>query len=91
MEKDKQIYFWTHMLDECFYSESSQINEAKMSRSELDDFYDKLRTGIVTFNFIKKDGTSRKAVGTLNPALMPSASEQRAKYDALHNEDPAKN
>ena len=77
------------MLDEsCGKSSQNVICERKMSREELDDFYQKLRTGKVKFSFKKKDGTMRNAVGTLNPALMPSEEEQRRMYDAQRQEEP---
>lgn len=52
-----------------------QLNERKMSRTELDSFYDSLQDGVVEFDFIKKDGSKRHAIGTLNPDLMPSRQQ----------------
>lgn len=47
--------------------EADIITERKMTRVELDEFYDSLRSGVVEFDFIKKDGSRRHARGTLNP------------------------
>lgn len=55
--------------------EASIIAERKMTRPELDEFYDSLRSGVVEFDFIKKDGSRHHARGTLNPNQMPSRSE----------------
>ena len=65
------------------------ILERKMTRTELDDFYQKLETGTVKFSFKKKDGTMRDAVGTLDLSLMPSMQEQRRLYDEQQQADPS--
>ena len=87
------------MLDDTQHKESKKevvseskkevILERKMTREEYDDLQQKLRTGVVKFKFKKKDGTTRDAVGTLNPALMPSEEDQRAQYEQLRQSDPA--
>ena len=45
------------------------INEA-MRASEKEEFKKKLRSGKVNFMYKKKDGTERKAEGTMDPKLM---------------------
>ena len=82
---DRQVAYWAHMLDESEHKDSKKavvpeskkevILERKMTREEYDDLQQKLRTGVVKFKFKKKDGTMRDAVGTLNPALMPSEED----------------
>ena len=95
---DRQVAYWAHMLDDTQHKESKKevvseskkevILERKMTREEYDDLQQKLRTGVVKFKFKKKDGTTRDAVGTLNPALMPSEEDQRAQYEQLRQADP---
>lgn len=63
------------MLHEEDQEDSKQLDERKMTRAELDGFYDALKAGEVEFDFIKKDGSRRHARGTLNPDLMPSRAE----------------
>ena len=58
----------------------SQLNERKLSRSELNGFYKALEQGELEFDFMKKDGTRRHARGTLDPKLMPSEQEIRQHY-----------
>lgn len=58
----------------------SQLNERKLSRSELNGFYRALEQGELEFDFMKKDGTRRHARGTLDPKLMPSDQEIRQRY-----------
>lgn len=81
---DRQIDYWTHMLDGSF---SNKLNEAKMTREQRESFDAQLAQGIVEFAYYKKekgpDGqptgnlVRRLARGTLNPNLMPSEAEQR--------------
>ena len=59
---------------------AKQLAERKMTRIELDDFYSKLESGEVEFDFIKKDGSRRHARGTLNQELMPSRDEMKRIY-----------
>ena len=59
---------------------AKQLEERKMTRVELNDFYSKLEAGEVEFDFIKKDGSRRHARGTLNPDLMPSREEMKRIY-----------
>lgn len=47
------------------------LNEIEMSVDEIQAFKNKLNAGIVNFKFIKKDGSLRKARGTMNPAYLP--------------------
>ena len=49
--------------------EGDDINES-MDANEKEDFKKKLREGKVEFKYKKKDGTERKAVGTMKPELM---------------------
>lgn len=62
-------------------SPSEILVERKMTRAELEDFYDSLWLGELEFDFIKKDGSRRHARGTLNPDLMPSRAEMKRIYD----------
>lgn len=59
-----------------FY-EDDELNEAMDDKAKK-EFMDKLRAGEVEFKYIKKDGTERKAKGTMNPKLMdlPEKKEQ---------------
>ena len=53
-------------------AEDNQINEShKMTRKELDTFIRRLETGIVRFEYIKKDGRLRRAKGTRNDSWIP--------------------
>ena len=38
----------------------------------FEDFRDKLATGIYRFSYVKKDGTIREAIGTLNEDFIPT-------------------
>jgi len=49
--------------------EMGELDES-MSKDEKEEFKKKLRAGKVEFKYKKKDGTERKAVGTMDPALM---------------------
>lgn len=66
--------------NERMYLETELLGERKMSRQELDNFYSALKKGKVEFDFIKKDGTKRHAVGTLDPRLMPSLHGMKQMY-----------
>lgn len=46
-----------------------ELNES-LNKNEKEEFQKKLREGKVEFKYKKKDGTERKAVGTMDPALM---------------------
>ena len=48
---------------------NQEIDES-MDSNEKKEFMDKLRAGKVEFKYMKKDGSERKAVGTMDPALM---------------------
>lgn len=51
-----------------FY-EDEELNES-MSDSDVAEFKKKLSAGEVKFKYMKKDGSERTAVGTLDPKLM---------------------
>lgn len=62
--------------------DEQQVNEThKMSRQELDDFIKKLETGVVHFEYKKKDGSMRVAIGTANPQLIPSEAVKKFQND----------
>lgn len=46
----------------------------KIKTTDLKEFNEMLHKGIVDFEFIKKDGTIRKAKGTLLPQYLPAKS-----------------
>lgn len=51
------------------YYEGEELNEA-MNADEVEEFKKKLRSGEVKFKYMKKDGSEREALGTLDPNLM---------------------
>ena len=52
-----------------FYEGDEEIDES-MDRTEREEFKKKLREGKVDFKYKKKDGSERKAIGTMDPKLM---------------------
>ena len=52
-----------------FYEGDKEIDES-MDSTEKEEFKKKLREGKVEFKYKKKDGSERKAVGTMKPDLM---------------------
>lgn len=60
----------------------SRLDE-DMTAQEKEEFKKKLRAGEVKFKFIKKDGTERIALGTMNPDLMdlPKKVEDKSQSD----------
>ena len=50
-------------------STKEKLDES-MDNTEKEEFKKKLREGKVEFKYKKKDGTERKAVGTMDPKLM---------------------
>lgn len=69
-----------------FY-EGDELNEAMDSKAKK-EFMDLLRAGEVKFKYIKKDGTLRKARGTMNPKLMdlPKKKKQADVNKAEHKQ-----
>jgi len=59
-----------------------KLHEAKMTRQQADEFNYHINRGRVLFKFLKKDGTLRYAIGTLNPSLMPTVKEIREATEA---------
>lgn len=81
---DKRMFFYWFIVrvedGDGGYVYDDYLNESKMTRIELDNFYDALKNSEVEFDFIKKDGTKRHARGTLDPKLMPSEADIRKMY-----------
>jgi len=50
----------------------------------LDELRDLLYKDKVSFEFAKKDGTARKAVGTLNENLIPNENKPKSTSKALN-------
>ena len=48
-----------------------------MTTLTVDELKELLKKQKVTFEFKKKDGTSRKAVGTLNEELIPTVKKEK--------------
>ena len=47
----------------------------------LDDLARELKEGVVTFEYVKKDGTARVAKGTMNEELLPEKIPDRVSFD----------
>lgn len=54
---------------------------------EIADFRQKLENGVVEFQFLKRDGTRRHAVGTTSEAIVPT--EERRRLDPSYDENMA--
>lgn len=65
----ESIRFWESVLDE--YPGEEILLERRMSPKQLRGFYGKLAEGETLFQYQKKDGSIRRARGTLNVDLMP--------------------
>ena len=50
--------------------EKDEELDESMNKDEKEEFKKKLREGKVEFKYKKNDGSERKAVGTMDPALM---------------------
>ena len=49
--------------------------------TNLDDLARMLKEGVVTFEYVKKDGTARVAKGTMNEELLPEKIPDRVSFD----------
>ena len=49
--------------------------------TSLDDLARMLKEGVVTFEYVKKDGTARVAKGTMNEELLPEKIPDRVSFD----------
>lgn len=59
------------------------VNDGLLSPRKTEmflEFWNAMKTGVVNFSYIKKDGTRRFAMGTINPASIPSALEEDFSY-----------
>ena len=48
-----------------------------MTKEKINEFKQRLREGVVEFDFIKTDGTKRHAIGTTRADLIPSRPETK--------------
>ena len=64
--------------------DESEIDES-MSKDEKKEFYAKLQKGKVHFQYRKKDGTLRKAFGTLAADLLPAPASSTDTRDSARD------
>lgn len=50
------------------------LAEPKSKQELLDSLASQLKTNVVTFRYLKKDNTTRNAIGTLDPRLLPAVA-----------------
>ena len=75
-----QIEYWAHMLDESTLAERRMAGPAAAAKGGVDEiaeFRGQLAAGVVEFEFTKADGTRRRAVGTTNEQVVPTAERRR--------------
>ena len=56
-----------------------------MTKDEVKDFIKALKTGEVHFKYLKKDGSLRKAHGTMKPHLIPNIKAKKATDKDMDN------
>lgn len=56
---------------ENFVASGDSISEAIEKANHLSDAFARLKNGVVAFEFIKKDGTNRRAIGTTDLTYVP--------------------